>query len=165
MNAIDYIRLEMSMCKGWIGGLMDDIQDSPLTLPTPNGGNHPLWIVGHLAYSEANILNVYILGKDNPLAEWKDILGIGSQPANDPSVYPHFSELRATLEQVRSDTLAYLDTITDADLDKPSHAPEDRKDYFGTIGQCLAVMSIHMGFHGGQIADARRAAGRNILMA
>ncbi len=165
MNTIDYIRQEMSMSKGWIGGLMADMQSAPMTLPTPNGGNHPLWIVGHLAYSESNILNCYILGKDNPLAEWKDTFGIGSQPVNEATAYPAYEDLLAKFETVRSETLAYLETLTDADLDKPSHAPEERKEYFGTIGQCLTVMTTHLSFHGGQIADARRAAGRDILVA
>jgi hypothetical protein len=165
MNTIDYIRQEMGMSKAWIGGLMADMQDSPLTVPTPNGGNHPLWIVGHIAYSESNIFNCYILGKDNPLAKWKNVFGISSQPVNDAAAYPAYDELLAKFESVRADTLAYLDTISNADLDKPSHAPEDRKDYFGTVGRCLTVMTTHLAFHGGQVADARRAAGRDILMA
>ena len=165
MNTIDYIRQEMAMSKGWISGLIADIKDAPLTLPTPLGGNHPLWIVGHLAYSESNLLNCYILNKKNPLEKYKDTLGIGTRPVNDASAYPPIEELIEKFEFARADTLAYLDTITEADLDKPSYAPEDRKEFFGTIGQCLAVMTTHLAFHGGELADARRAAGRDVLMA
>lgn len=166
MNTIDYIKQEMGMSMSWIGGLMADMQDSPLTVPTSNGGNHPLWIVGHLAYSESNIFHCYILGQGNPLAEWKDVFGIGSQPKNDATAYPPYDEMLAKFEAVRADTLAYLETITDTDLDNPSHnVPEDRKAYFGTIGKCLTVMTTHLAFHGGQLADARRAAGRDILTA
>ena len=165
MNTLDFIRQEMGMSKSWIGSLMDDLKDVPMTLPTPNGGNHPLWIVGHLAYSESNIFNCFILGKENPLVEWKDTFGIGSQPVSDSAAYPSYDELIAKFEAVRAETLAYLDTITDADLDKPSHAPEERNVFFGTVGKCLTVMTTHLAFHGGQLADARRAAGRDILMA
>ncbi|NOY29261.1 MAG: DinB family protein [Planctomycetes bacterium] len=165
MNTIDYIRQEMNMSKAWIGSLMADLQDAPLTVPTPNGGNHPLWIVGHLAYSESNIFHCFIQGKENPLGEWKETFGIGSQPVNDAAAYPSYDELLAKFEAVRAETLAYLETITDADLDKPSHGPEEKKAFFGTVGQCLAVMTTHLAFHGGQLADARRAAGRDILMA
>ena len=154
MNAIDYIRQEMEMSKAWIGGLMADMKDSPLTTPTSKGGNPPIWLVGHLTYSESNILNVYIRGNDNPLSEWQDIFSIGSQPSVDPNSYPSYDEILQKFESVRADTLAYLETITDVDLDKPSHAPEDRAAFFGTIGQCLAVMTTHLGFHGGQMADA-----------
>ena len=165
MNCIDYIAMELQVSQGWIMGLVADIKDAPLTAPTPNGGNHPLWILGHLVHSEANLLNVFIKGEENPLAEWQEMFGIGSTPLNDASKYPSIEEVMAKFEEVRAATLAYLKTLTDADLDKPSHAPEEHKDFFGTIGQCFATMNIHFAFHGGQVADARRAAGRDVLMA
>ena len=164
MNAIDFIRTQMEMSKAWILGLAADLQDAPLTAPTPNGGNHPLWIVGHLAYSEANIINAFTQGKANPLAQWQDLFSNGIQPVADASHYPPYQDLLAQLETVRADTLAYLDTLTEEDLDKPSHAPEEMQSYFGTIGKCLAVLTTHLAFHGGQLADARRALGRDLLM-
>ena len=74
-------------------------------------------------------------------------------------------EVIAKLQEIREHTLQVVDGLSDEDLDKPSHAPEEMKDYFGTIGQCLAAIPIHFAFHGGQVADARRAAGRQPLMA
>ena len=121
--------------------------------------------LGIYATANQTFLIAISLAKKNPLIEWKDVFGIGSHPVNDSTVYPTYDEMLATYDSVRADTLAYLDTITDDDLDKPSHAPEDRKEYFGTIGQCLTIMTTHLAFHGGQIADARRASGREILMA
>lgn len=59
---------------------------------------------------------------------------------------------------------AALDGLTDADLAKPISAEGDMKEWFGTIAQRLAATPVHHGFHGGQIADARRAAGRAVLM-
>ncbi len=44
--------------------------------------------------------------------------------------------------------------MSDDDLDKPSHAPEEMKQFFGNIGQCFAAMAMHFKFHGGQIAHA-----------
>ena len=164
MNTIDYIKTEMEMSKGWILGLAADMQDAPLTAPTPKGGNHPLWILGHLAYSESNIINTFAQGKPNPLQEWQDLFGMGSQPVDDAGRYPPFQEVLEKFEAVRAESLAYIDSLTDGDLDKPSHAPEEYGDFFGEIGQCLAVLTTHLAFHGGQIADARRAAGRDVLM-
>ena len=70
----------------------------------------------------------------------------------------------ARFEELRVGTLAYINSLSEEDLEKPSHAEGEQKQWAGTIGQCLAVIPIHFGFHGGQIADARRAAGRGILM-
>ncbi len=165
MKTTDYIKTELGMCKNWVMGLAGDMADAPLTFPTPNGGNHPMWVMGHMAYSESNLLHVFILNDENPLADWKDLFGQGSQLTDDATAYPSYDEVIAKFESVRAETLAYLDSITDEDLDKPSHAPEEYKDFFGTIGQVFAMMSIHLSFHGGQVADARRAAKREVLMA
>ena len=164
MKTIDFIKMSLEMSKGWVMGLVTDMKDAPTTFPTPNGGNHPLWVLGHLTYSEADLTSAFIMGEANPLAEWKEIFGQGSQPVADASRYPTFGEVLAQFEQTRSRTLKLVDSLSDDDLDKPSKAPEEVRHYFGTIGQCLSGMLSHFTFHGGQVADARRAAGRKPLM-
>jgi uncharacterized damage-inducible protein DinB len=74
-------------------------------------------------------------------------------------------ELLAELEKVRARTLEVLSSMTDEDLSKPSKAPADRAALFGTIGQCFSMISHHMTFHAGQVADARRALGKAPLFA
>lgn len=165
MNAVNFVRLTLEQSKGWILGLAADMKDAPLTAPTPNGGNHPLWVLGHLTFSEADLIHGLVSGEPNPLAEWKDLFGQGSEPTSDASLYPSFDEIMGKFEEVRANTLRVLDGMTDDDLDEPSHAPEEMKDFFGTNGQVFATAAIHFAFHGGQIADARRAAGRPPLMA
>jgi hypothetical protein len=164
MNAVDFVRLSLEQSKMWVMGLITDMKDAPTTSPTPNGGNHPLWVLGHLAYSEAELRDQFILGKPNPLPEWKELFGQGSTPVQNAAQYPPFDELLAKFEEVRADTLKLLDTCTDEDLDKPSNAPEEAKDFFPTVGHCLSAIPTHFVFHGGQVADARRAAGRDVLM-
>lgn len=164
MTVIDYIKMELEMAQGWLLPLYEDLSTAPMVMPTPNGGNHAIWTVGHMAYSESNILNSYILGKENPLEDWKEMFGGGSVPHDDASQYPSFEELMAKYKEVHSDLMAYLDTITDADLGNSTSCPEDYKAYFGTVAQCLAIFTTHFAFHGGQMADARRADGRPIMM-
>jgi hypothetical protein len=164
MTAIDFIKLSLEMSKGWIMGLAADAKQVATTAPTPKGGNHPLWCLGHLTFSEGNLVHKYIKGQANPMAEYAELFDQGTTPLDDASKYPSYDELLAKFEAVRADTMALLDTLTDADLDKPSHAPAEMAQFFGTVGQCLAVIPIHYGFHGGQIADARRAAGLPVLM-
>ena len=164
MTTIDFVRMSLEMSHGWIMGLIQDMKDSPTTAPTPNGGNHPLWVLGHLTFSEGVLVNGFVQGKENPLADWTEMFGMGSQPEADAAKYPSMDELASKFEQIRGQTLELLDTLTEEDLDKPSHAPEESGEFFGTIGQCLAALSIHFAFHGGQVADARRAAGRGPVM-
>ena len=164
MNSVDFIRMSLDMSKNWLLGLAADMQNEPLVAPTPHGGNHPLWCVGHLAFSEANLVNVMAQGKPNPLADWEVLFNQGTEAKQDASAYPPFEEVMAAFESVRNDTLAYLDTLTPDSLDAPSKAEGEMAEWFGTVGSCLAAIPIHFAFHGGQISDARRAAGRPPLM-
>ena len=165
MTAIDFIRHSLEASKGWAMGLISDMQDAPFTQPTSNGGNHPLWVLGHLVRAESDLLDGFILGQPNRFPELERLFAMGTTATTDAETYPSMGELMEKFEVIRAATLAHLDTLTDADLDKPSHAPEEFGAFFGTIGACFAAMSTHMSFHAGQVADARRAAGRDPLMA
>ena len=165
MHCIDFIRMSLQLGEGWVLGLVTDMEDAPLTSPTPNGGNHPLWVMGHLTYSESHLLHDYVLGDENPLAKWKEIFGSGTDPVTDASRYPALDEVLGRFEKVRASTLQTLDSLTDADLDQPSQAPPELQHYCGTIGKCFAAIGMHFVFHGGQVADARRVAGRKYLIA
>ncbi len=161
MKTIDYIRMNLETGYSMVAGLLDDMKDAPLTQPTSQGGNHPLWILGHLAYSEANILHNIMQGNENPLADWSDMFAGGTEPVADADRYVSWDEAWQKFQDIRKESLAYLDTLTDADLDQPSkNCTPGRESFFGTIGQCFNVMALHPTMHYGQIADARRAAGR-----
>ncbi|MBC8352045.1 MAG: DinB family protein [Planctomycetes bacterium] len=164
MNTIDYIKMSLESSKGWAMGLIGDMKDSPMTQPTPNGGNHPLWVLGHLVRAESDLLDCFILGALNRFPELENC-AMGNTPSTDASEYPSMDELMGKFEQIRSATLAHLDSLSADDLDKSTHAPEEFGPAFSTVGACFAAMSTHMSFHAGQVADARRAAGRDPVMA
>lgn len=165
MNGIAAIEASLAQSRHWLMTLIDGIKDAPLTSPTPRGGNHPLWVLGHVVYSEAGEISGFILGRPNPLAKWESLFGMGSEPVADAAKYPSLDELIAEWERVRAQTLQLLKSYTDADLDKPSKAPEELKAVFGTIGQCFLTAALHTAVHAGQVADARRAAGKKRLFA
>lgn len=165
MNSVEFIKLSLDNSKGWLMGLLNDMQDAPLTQPTPNGGNHPLWVLGHIVHSESNLLDVFILGKTNRYPNFEPLFAMGTEPTTDASQYPSIDELIAKFEEIRGASLTHLESLSEKDLDQPSHAPEQFGPGFSTVGGCFSAMCIHPGFHAGQVADARRAAGRVPLMA
>ena len=164
MKAIDFVKMSLEMSNAWIMGIAADMADAPLVRPTPNGGNHPLWCVAHMTYAEGNLVDVLCQGKPNPVADWESRFDMGTTPSDDASIYPSYEEVLAKAAEVRAATMEYVETLTDEDLDKPSTAEGDMAQWFGTIGQCLAGIPVHVGYHGGQIADCRRADGRPPLM-
>ena len=145
-------------------GLINDMRDQPTVQPTSNGGNHPHWVLGHLAYSESSLLDGFILGEENRFADLKDQFSAGTTPSASADGYPSMDELMGKFETIRAATLAHLETLSEADLDKPTSAPEELRDFFGTVGACYSAMAVHIAFHAGQVADARRAAGKAPLM-
>jgi len=160
MKATDVIKIALEQSKGYATSLLADMKNECTTMPTPRGGNHPLWVMGHLALAEASMLSKFVTGGENPLAKWKELFGGGTEPVADAKKYPSWDEVVGAFERARSATFKALDGLSDADLDRSTNAPENMKSFFGTVGQVFTMISIHVAFHAGQVADARRAAGK-----
>ena len=130
-----------------------------MVFPTPKGGGHTLWVLGHLAYIEGLVIRQFMLAEPNPLAAWEERFD-GADISGDVSQYPPFDEVLATCRAMRAATVALLDSLTEEDLDKVSaNAPRGYEDTFGTYRLCLQYVADHWYMHRGQLADARRAAG------
>lgn len=164
MKATELIKIALDNSRNWALGLITDMKDSPLTSPTDSGGNHPLWVLGHLTHSESQLLDVFILGRVNRFPELAPMFGMTTQPTANADDYPKMDELLAKNEAIRGAVHDHLATLADEDLDKLSHAPEEWGEGFSTAGGVFTAMAIHVGFHAGQVADARRAAGKPPLM-
>ncbi len=165
MKATDLIRFQIQTSKKITAGLLADMLDMPLAFPTSNGGNHPTWVAGHLAYSESNLIHHVMLGNTNPLIEWKSLFGGGSEPTADADSYPALGDLLAKWDEVHAHTLQTLDSLSDADLEKPAaNSPPGREDFIGTYGKVLSLVAMHPLMHRGQVSDSRRALGREKMM-
>jgi len=166
MKTTEYIRTALETSKIITFTLIDDMKNAPLTQPTSKGGNHPLWVLGHLIYSESNLLNSVVLGNENPLSQWEDVFGGGSEPTSQAADYPAWDEVRAKFDEVRDQTINFLGGLTDDDLDQPSkNCPPGREQFMGTVGSCLLLLTLHPALHRGQVADARRMKDRKPLIA
>lgn len=160
MNTIEFIRNGLESSRGWALGLLQDVQDAPLTFPTAAGGNHPLWVLGHLVYSEGWLFDDCIMGRDSRFADWGELFGPKSTAVADAAKYPAMSDLFGSWEKIRNDAVSHLGQLTTDDLDRSSNAPAEYGPMFGTVGACYGAMIGHVHFHTGQVADARRALGR-----
>ena len=69
MKAIDLIRWALQMTDESTARLVEDMRDRPLTRPTSRGGNHALWVLGHLAVIEGMIPHT-VFGEPNPVQHW-----------------------------------------------------------------------------------------------
>ncbi len=167
MTVMDVIRRSLETGAEWARGVAEDMKDAPLTSPTPKGGNHPLWVLGHLAFAEG-ALSGMINGRPNLYEKWRPLFDMGTEPTTNAADYPPYEEVLTAFTQAREATLRLLDELGDAGLDqKPSAVPEEAagNEHFQSNGRLLLLIAMHQASHLGQIADARRAAGRKPLFA
>lgn len=145
--------------------LLEDLKSAPLVTPTPGGGNHAHWTLGHLANSEGRFRTI-MRGVPNPVESWQPLFGGGTLPDPDATGYPSYNELLAKLIALHQETMEWVQTLEEADLDQPSKSvPAGFEPMFGTWGKCLLMQAMHWMNHRGQLADCRRAAGRTKMMA
>jgi hypothetical protein len=160
MRAMDLIRWALRMTDESTTRLVEDMRDQPLTRANTPGGNHPLWVLGHLAVVEGMIPHT-VFGEPHPVQHWWPLFGTGSVPTDDPAAYPPIDEVLATYRDLRAKNVARLEEIGEAGLDRaPKVIPPGFEDEMKTIGRTFHVIALHQMFHLGQVADARRAAGK-----
>jgi hypothetical protein len=159
MHSIDLIRDNLKKSVEWVLGRVEDMEKAATVCPTPRGGCHTLWLLGHLAYIEHLVIDEMMRGEANPLADWKEFFD-GDEPDDDPSSYPLFADVLATCRQAREETLLLLDSLNEDDLDQVSaRVPAGWESTFATYRLCFQYAADHWYMHRGQFADARRAAG------
>lgn len=152
------LRFALTISDRAVLNVIDQMSDAPTTFPTPNGGCHPLWVLGHLTFVEGMIPQV-LFGKENPAADWQRYFGQDSESVADPEAYPPFATVRAKYQELRSQNLAILDSLSEEDLDKATTAPpKGREQEFATFGQSFLVLALHQAMHRGQVTDAQRTA-------
>jgi uncharacterized damage-inducible protein DinB len=160
MHTKDAIKFALTVSNGAVLSVIDEMSGAATTFPTPNGGCHPLWVLGHLTLVEGSIPAI-LFGDQNPAAEWEQHFGENSKPVADPSAYPPFAEIREKYRQLREQNLKLLESLSEADLDKPTKAPpKGLEREFTTYGQSFLTLALHQAMHRGNVTDARRAAGR-----
>jgi hypothetical protein len=159
MQSIDLIRDNLKKSMDRVLARVDEMREHCVVFPTPKGGGHTLWVLGHLAYIEALVIRQFMLAEPNPLAEWEDLFD-GSDTAGDAGQYPPFDQVLAKCREMRESTITVLDSLSEDDLDSVSaNAPKGHEETFGTYRLCLQYAADHWYMHRGQLADARRAAG------
>jgi DinB family protein len=163
MQTRDAIKFALTVSNGAVLSVIDEMSGAATTFPTPNGGCHPLWVLGHLTLVEGMIPEI-LFGERNPVAEWQPYFGENSEPLANAGAYPPFAEVREKYRQLRERNLKLLESLSEADLDRTAKAPpKGREKEFATYGQSFLVLALHQAMHRGNVTDARRAEVRTAL--
>lgn len=137
--------------------LLEAIPKDKLTTPASPGGNHALWVAGHLARSDDDFLTV-LSGSKSPLPpKWKELFGTGSKPMASAADYPDLKEILAALSERRQALVTWLKSLDEAKLRSP--LPEDWRDFAPTHAALATSIVWHEGVHAGQLTSIRKALG------
>jgi hypothetical protein len=121
------------------------------------GSNHALWVVGHLAMVDNNVLGKLFPEKSIPKHGWSEKFGRQSKPSANAADYPPPDEVLAFFRDRRTSLLESIDQMSEADLEKP--VPPPAPPFIQNARQMFAFLSIHEGIHMGQLSMCRRALG------
>jgi hypothetical protein len=138
-----------------------DLSDADLQKPPVTGANNMAWQTGHLIASETQL--GAILGAQYPeLPPALKELGSGKSATTQPNGGGlSKGDYLAWFDRVRKATIAAVEKMSDADLDKPTSGP--MKDFAPTCGAVIVLLGNHTMMHAGQFTCVRRALGKPIL--
>lgn len=162
MNARDIIRNTMETCDGLLKAYLGDLTDQELmTRPNPQS-HHIAWQLGHMIASENKMLEG--AGFTMPALPNGFIEAYEPETAksDDPAKFHTKEQYFGVLAKQRAATLAHLDKLAEADLDKPS--PEPMRSYAPTLGAMFNLIGIHSAMHASQFVPTRRKLGKPIVI-
>jgi hypothetical protein len=141
---------------------LNDLSDADLLVRPAPGANHIAWQLGHLIDSEK-----WLLG-ELPGAAYPELpAGFSEQHKPDKTKeegtkgYRTKAEYLDLFNKVRNASVALVDSLSDADLDRPNKGPLEK--FAPTVGALLILVSNHTLMHGGQFTVVRRKLGKPIV--
>lgn len=148
----------LDMLKSHIADFTD--QDM-LVRPVPNA-NHTAWQLGHLCVSEGWMINQITPGAiPPPPAGFAEKFTKETCKIDDPKAFPTKAEILAAFDTTRAAAIAWIKSLTPADLDKPG--PEKMRSFVPTIGALVGLLPVHLAMHLGQLQVIRRKLGRPVM--
>lgn len=134
------------------------LEDSHRALEPQPGTKTAGWLIGHLTVSADFARR--LCGR-RPLCppNWRAAFNPGSRPSPRPDDYPPMATLRDTFREVYADLCSAASDV-DPDLLATVNPYAPARDAFPTTRDFLAyLMTGHLGYHLGQLAAWRSAAG------
>jgi hypothetical protein len=159
MESIQLIRENLKRSADIVLSRIEEMREHCMVAPTPRGGCHTLWVLGHLAFIESLVISTFMLGEPNPLADWEEMFD-GEHVSSDADDFMPFDGALTQCRATRASTIELLDSLEEHHLDQASVKVSGvGKGLFGTYRDCFQYSADHWFMHRGQLADARRAAG------
>lgn len=162
MNAKDAIRYSLASTQNIVEMYLSDLSDADLLVRPAPGANHIAWQLGHLISAETHF-GAMLPGARFPelpagFAQQHDKPTSSQEP---PTGFANKATYLDLFKKVRAASMAALDKMSDADLDKPTQGP--MAQFAPTLGALLLLQGNHTMMHAGQFTPIRRKLGKPVL--
>lgn len=153
LQALAIERLQWS--RSFVNTALEATPDELMLTPPSKDGNHPIWVMGHIAQSEDQL---HALCTGEPMLLDKQhhtLFGSGTTPVTDAGIYPDRETLAKRMQTTHKQTLRWAESMT---TDELAHKPTPKQvqtfapTHIGTIG-------AHELMHLGQVTSTRTGAG------
>jgi len=156
MNAREAIRLSLDTSSFVAFSYLEDLNDADLLRRASPGVNHINWQLGHLIVAENHMVNQACPGSMPPLpAGFAEKYAKETASSDDAARFASKEQLVALAKEQRAATIAAMEKLADADLDR-----ETGIHYAPTVGALFSLQGSHYLMHAGQWAVVRRQLGR-----
>jgi hypothetical protein len=150
---------------GFLKDTLKDFNDADLFVRPCPGANHAAWQLGHLIVAE----NMMVGGMDPKAAPalpagFGELFTKETSKNDEAGKFGKFAtkeQLLSLFEKGRNATIAWTNTLSAADLDKPT--PEKFRSWMPTFGDLIHGQGWHVTMHVGQLQVIRRKLGKPVL--
>lgn len=120
------------------------------------GGNHAMWVAGHLARTYDWVLDKY--GEKATLpAVYADVFAAGKDVEEDEEKYPPFDHVVAALSERRQSCIKWFTSLSE---EKAAEVLDEEARMFGqTFAGMMGALGAHENFHAGQLSVVRKKLG------
>jgi uncharacterized damage-inducible protein DinB len=150
LNRLNFARFATS-------AILADIPEEQWCFQPFPGANHAMWLVGHLAVIDDLFLS-RLAGRPSSYPEgWAQLFASGTKPLPDPGAYPSPDLVRQFFAQHRQELVSWFASRGEAELAAPP--PDELRKFGQSVGELMASIAWHEGWHGGQLAVVRKTLG------
>jgi hypothetical protein len=155
MNAKDVMNHAYGMSENILNAYLGDLNDADLLLRPVEGQNHIAWQLGHLISSERMFVEGVQPGSCPPLPDgFDENHNKDASTSDDSKKFLTKQKYLELFQAQRAATKKVLDSLSDADLDKPG--PERIRQFCPTVGATFGLLGEHVLMHVGQFVSVRK---------
>jgi uncharacterized damage-inducible protein DinB len=161
MNAKDAIQAALGSAQHMLEWFVSDLSDADLLVRPVPGANHIAWQLGHLINAEPHLIRMELPDATYPELPAGFAQQHSKETATSDAGFRPKGEYLEWSKKMRGATRAVLDTLTDADLDRPSTGRMAK--FAPRLADMFILVANHTMMHAGQFTVVRRKLGKPVL--